>query len=61
MPKNCEAVRRPARGQPRCGKRRHDKFWVATPTYYLERQVDPRIVGEIGGGAGRWVVIARWD
>jgi len=38
-----------------------DKFWVATPTYYQERQVDPWIVGEIGGGADRWAVIARWD
>jgi hypothetical protein len=37
-----------------------DKFWVATPTYYQERQVDPWIVGEIGG-ADRWAVIARWD
>ena len=38
-----------------------DKFWVATPTYYQERQVDPWIIGEIGGGADRWAVIARWD
>ncbi len=38
-----------------------DKFWVATPTYYQERQVDPWIVAEIGGGADRWAVIARWD
>jgi hypothetical protein len=38
-----------------------DKFWIATPTYYQERQVDPWIVGEIGGGADRWAVIARWD
>jgi hypothetical protein len=38
-----------------------DKFWVATPMYYQERQVDPWIVGEIGGGADRWAVIARWD
>ena len=37
------------------------KFWVATPTYYQERQVDPWIIGEIGGGADRWAVIARWD
>jgi len=37
-----------------------DKFWVATPTYYQERQVDPWIVAEIGG-ADRWAVIARWD
>src|ERR671923_2668333 len=38
-----------------------DKFWVATPTYYQERQVDPWILGEIGGGADRFAVIARWD
>ena len=38
-----------------------DKFWVATPAYYQERQVDPWIIGEIGGGADRWAVIARWD
>jgi hypothetical protein len=38
-----------------------DKFWVATPTYYQDRQVDPWIVGEIGGGADRWAVIARWE
>ena len=38
-----------------------DKFWIATPTYYQERQVDPWIIGEIGGGADRWAVIARWD
>ena len=40
---------------------RSSGFWVATPTYYQERQVDPWIVGEIGGGADRWAVIARWD
>ena len=38
-----------------------DKFWVATPTYYQDPQVDPWIVGEIGGGADRWAVIARWE
>ena len=37
-----------------------DKFWVATPTYYQERQVDPWIVAEVGG-ADCWAVIARWD
>src|SRR5437879_5920556 len=37
-----------------------DKFWVATPTYYQERQVDPWIVAEVGG-ADRWAVIARWE
>ena len=37
-----------------------DKFWVATPTYYQERQVDPWIVAEVDG-SDRWAVIARWD
>src|SRR5882724_11770935 len=37
-----------------------EKFWVVTPTYYQERQVDPWIVAEVGG-ADRWAVIARWD
>jgi hypothetical protein len=36
------------------------KFWVATPTYYQERQVDPWIVAEVEG-LDRWAVIARWD
>jgi hypothetical protein len=36
------------------------KFWVATPTYYQERQVDPWIVAEVDG-TDRWAVIARWD
>jgi hypothetical protein len=36
------------------------KFWVATPTYYQERQVDPWIVAEVAG-ADRWAVITRWD
>jgi hypothetical protein len=36
------------------------KFWVATPTYYQERQVDPWIVGEVTG-ADRYAVIAQWD
>jgi hypothetical protein len=36
------------------------KFWVATPTYYQERQVDPWIVAEVLG-TDRWAVIARWD
>jgi hypothetical protein len=35
------------------------KFWVATPTYYQERQVDPWIVAEVDG-SDRWAVIARW-
>jgi hypothetical protein len=36
------------------------KFWVATPTYYQDRQVDPWIVGEVEG-TDRWAVIVRWD
>ncbi|HYE93766.1 MAG TPA: hypothetical protein VEA38_22225 [Terriglobales bacterium] len=36
------------------------KFWVATPTYYQERQVDPWILGEVTGG-DRYAVIAQWD
>jgi hypothetical protein len=36
------------------------KFWVATPTYYQERQVDPWIVAEVDG-SDRWAVIAQWD
>ena len=36
------------------------KFWVATPTYYQERQVDPWIVAEVAG-TDRWAVIAQWD
>lgn len=36
------------------------KFWVATPTYYQERQVDPWIVAEVAG-SDRWAVITRWD
>jgi hypothetical protein len=36
------------------------KFWVATPTYYQERQVDPWIVAEVDG-TDRWAVIVRWD
>jgi hypothetical protein len=36
------------------------KFWVATPTYYQERQVDPWIVAEIEG-TDRWAVIVSWD
>jgi hypothetical protein len=35
------------------------KFWVATPTYYQERQVDPWIIGEVVG-ADRYAVIAQW-
>jgi len=36
------------------------KFWVATPTYYQERQVDPWIIGEVTG-TDRYVVITQWD
>ena len=36
------------------------KFWVATPTYSPERQVDPWIVAEVEG-TDRWAVLARWD
>ena len=36
------------------------KFWVATPTYYQDRQIDPWIVAEVEG-TDRWAVIVRWD
>ena len=36
------------------------RFWVATPTYYQERQVDPWILGEVTG-TDRYAVIAKWD
>jgi hypothetical protein len=35
------------------------KFWVATPTYYQERQVDPWIVGEVTG-SDLCAIIAQW-
>ena len=35
------------------------KFWVATPTYYQERQVDPWILGEVSG-IDRYAVVAQW-
>lgn len=35
------------------------RFWVATPTYYEERQVDPWILGEVEG-LERFAVIAQW-
>jgi len=35
------------------------RFWVATPTYYEERQVDPWILGEVDG-LERFAVIAQW-
>jgi hypothetical protein len=37
-----------------------DRFWVAAPAYFRERQVDPWIVGEITG-AGLFAVVAQWD
>ena len=36
------------------------RFFVATPTYYQERQIDPWIVAEVAG-TDRYVVIAQWD
>lgn len=36
------------------------KFFVATPTYCSDRQVDPWIVAEVQG-TDRWAIIARWD
>ena len=36
------------------------RFFVATPAYYQERQIDPWIVGEVAG-TDRYVVIAQWD
>ena len=36
------------------------KFWVATPTYYQERQIDPWILGEVAG-TDRYAVVAQWD
>jgi hypothetical protein len=36
------------------------KFWVATPTYYQERQTDPWIIGEVVG-SDRCAVVAQWD
>jgi hypothetical protein len=35
-------------------------FWVATPTYYREHQVDPWIIGEVKG-TELCAVIAQWD
>lgn len=41
------------------------KFWVATPTYYQERQADPWILGEVKDseemGSARYAAIAQWD
>jgi hypothetical protein len=36
------------------------KFWVATPAYYQERQIDPWIIGEVTG-TDRYAVIAQWE
>jgi len=36
------------------------KFWVATPTYYQERQIDPWILAEVTG-TDRYAVVAQWD
>jgi hypothetical protein len=36
------------------------RFWVATPAYRSERQVDPWILGEVTG-TDLYAVIARWD
>jgi hypothetical protein len=36
------------------------KFWVATPKYYEQRQVDPWIVGEVTG-SDLCAIIAQWD
>jgi hypothetical protein len=35
------------------------KFWVATPRYYEQRQVDPWIIGEVTGSEF-CAVIAQW-
>jgi len=37
-----------------------DKFWVVTPTYYQERQLDPWVIGKVAG-ADLCAVIAQWD
>jgi hypothetical protein len=36
------------------------RFWVATPRYYEQRQVDPWIIGEVNGSE-QCAVIAQWD
>jgi hypothetical protein len=36
------------------------KFWVATPAYYQDRQIDPWIIGEVAG-IDRYAVIAQWE
>ena len=37
-----------------------DKFWVVTPTYYQERQLDPWVIGKVAG-TDLCAVIAQWD
>jgi hypothetical protein len=36
------------------------KFWVATPTYYQERQVDPWILAEVAGSE-LCAIVAQWS
>ena len=36
------------------------EFWVVTPTYYRQPQVDPWLVAQVAG-TKLWAVIARWD
>lgn len=36
------------------------RFWIVTPTYYRQRQIDPWIVGEVAGSK-LCAVIASWD
>jgi len=36
------------------------KFWVATPTYYQERQIDPWIIAQVKE-TDLCAVIAQWD
>jgi hypothetical protein len=36
------------------------RFWVATPAYREERQIDPWIIGEVAD-ADAYAVIARWE
>jgi hypothetical protein len=36
------------------------RFWIVTPTYYRERQIDPWMVGEVAGSK-LCAVIASWD
>ena len=36
------------------------EFWVVTPTYCRQPQVDPWLVAQVAG-TKLWAVIARWD